>query len=221
MRYRLIVLTHDGDKTTPMLLDTLGSFEEMVTPKPTHRVLIEDGPRKEGIEEWHGSRIWGNVPGGFCQACELGWMEAAHPGVDYVFWLEHDFLFRRPVDLRELALGLSQNPLVSQMSLMRQAVNEREIRAGGVVGSLGGEGGFAPRFVQGDRRSMFLEQGIYWTTNPSLFPRKLAVEQPWPSGPNCEGKLTIQLRQEGYSFGVWGSGEPWVSHVGERTGHGY
>jgi hypothetical protein len=31
----------------------------------------------------------------------------------------------------------------------------------------------------------------------------------------------MDLRELGFDFAVWGSGEPWVEHVGVRTGFGY
>ncbi len=60
------------------------------------------------------------------------------------------------------------------------------------------------------------------TTNPCLFPSRLAHEQPWPEVSQfCEGVYGIQLREAGYRFAFWGNGEQWVEHVGVRDGFGY
>ncbi len=222
MRYRLIVLTHGGDAQTPMLRDTLGSFEELVTPQPSEKWLIEDGDRK-GWEFPGFKRVSTGEEGphGYCAACEVGWEIAAEPGVDFVYWLEYDFLHERPVNLMLLAWVLLKHSEVAQMSLMRQEWNEVEVTAGGVVKASPDR--FIPKRTDGARggRHSWLEQGIYWTTNPSLFRRGVAEEVEWPTEERCEGRMTIALRRRGYSFGVWGSGESWVRHVGERTGHGY
>ena len=222
MDYRLIVVTHGGDEHTPMLQNTISSFEEMVTPAPTEKVLIEDGPKKLDLR-WKGARFWSGEPRGFCHTAEMAWMTAAADtnGCEFAFWLEHDFMFRQPVDLRHLAMALDVRSKVAQMSLMRQPCNAEERKAGGVV-ALDPES-FAPKIVVRDKgpRLAWLEHGRYWTTNPSLFRCSLARDNEWPVVSECEGVHTIGLRQQGYSFGVWGDGRPWVEHVGERTGFGY
>lgn len=215
--YRLIVITHGGDETTPMLRDTLAAFEEMVTPEPVESVLIEDGIRKERFE-WDGLRFTIGDSVGFCEMMRLGWAVAAAPGVDYIYWLEHDFLHLKPVHLGDLALVL-QDPLIAQVSLMRQPVNESE--GIGIANERRQEFVSHLLTLPKQKRSLWMEQAIYWTTNPSLFRSELARKVELPKGPECEGHLTALLREKGYSFGVWGDGESWIQHVGERTGHGY
>lgn len=215
--YRLIVITHGGDDTTPMLRDTLAAFEEMVTPEPTERVLIEDGIRKERFE-WKGLRFTLEDSRGFCETARLAWGVAAAPGVKYVYWLEHDFLHLRPVNLGDLALVL-ETQHIAQVSLMRQPVNEAE--GSGIADVRREEFVSHLLTMPKKQRRIWMEQAIYWTTNASLFRSELARNQAWPKGPECEGKFGMQLRDQGYSFGVWGDGEPWILHVGERSGHGY
>lgn len=222
MKYRLIVVTHGGDEHTKMLQNVIASFEEMVAPAPTERVLIEDGPKKLDLQ-WKGARFWSGEPRGFCATAEMAWMTAAADGCEFAFWLEHDFIFRRPVYLRHLAEALEHRSKVAQMSLMRQPCNPAEVKAGGVV-ALDPEA-FAPKILvkpeYGRDRLAWLEHGRYWTTNPSLFRCALARDNEWPLVAECEGVHTIGLRQQGYSFGVWGDGSPWVEHIGQRTGFGY
>lgn len=223
MKYRLIVITHGGDETTEMLKTTLAAFQEMVSPSPCERFLIEDGPRKEKLD-WRGTRFWSEKPMGFCVTAARAWEVAAHPGVPLVYWMEHDFIHTRPVYLRHMAEVLRQEEMLAQMSLMRQAVNPQEVKAGGVVAR--DPDAFVPRLGRassfGDPAMPWLEHGRYWTTNPSLFRADLAREEEWPSvKEGCEGHHSISLREQGYSFGIWGEGEPWVEHIGERSGFGY
>ena len=211
MRYRLVVLTHDGDRATKMLTATLRAFSEFVTPAPTDAVLVEDGTPKPATV-WKARRLNTGGRVGFCAACRMAWQEARAPGVEYVYWLEHDFLHTRPVDLTDLAGVLIDEPYLAQVSLMRGPENRREIAAGGIRAA-------SPEWFE--ERGEWMEQSAYWTTNPALFRRAVAEGIAWPDGPECEGKLGIALRERGYTFGVWGNGEPWVEHVGVRTGHGY
>ena len=219
MKYRLILLT-DG---RGLLRSTLESFLEHVRPRPAQVYAHADG--QAGFDELaqviaavytRVAPVW-NVAGdttrqGFCNAVAECWKQAQLPGVDYVFHLEDDFKFLEDVDLAQLAAPLEADPLLAQMALCRQPVNAAEIAAGGLTASRPGE--FAAR-------EGWLEHRSYWTTNPSLFRRELSLSQVWPTEPQCEGLFGIQLREHGYSFGLWGDGRPMVEHVGERSGHGY
>lgn len=223
MNYRLVVLTH-GD--APQLEPCLESFREMVTPQPTSRHAFVDGdgalPPVEPLGPFEG---WaGGKQLGFCGNCELAWLGAAlADGHEHVFWLENDFVFTRPLDLQPLAAVLDANPMLAQMALMRNAVSDVEIAAGGLVESRPGE--YEQRFSgaeTGAAAHPWFEHRSYLTTNPSLMRRGFMAANPWPDYTSeCEGRFGIDLVARGYSFGVWGSGEPWVDHVGERVGHGY
>jgi hypothetical protein len=218
MNYRLIVLTH-GDHQEE-LLRTISSFSEMVEPSPVEKHLVVDGPFAShhlDFSDWklHPSK----KQEGFCAAVYRGWEEvAAPPGVEWVFWLEHDFLFRRPVDLRDIAKVMNRNDQLAQMSLMRQPVNARELAAGSILAADPDSFG-----RHQDPEGRWLSQKIYWTTNPSLFPRELATQRTWPLEKQCEGVFTHELLADdpGIEFGIWGSGESWVEHIGVRTGKGY
>lgn len=222
MKYRLIVLTH-GDSEP--LTATLASFVEHVSPLPADAFMHIDGPTPTSVayhvarnlSAWEWILSEDQQPVGFCGSCAECWEEAGHGDHDYAFWLEHDFTFVRPVDLRELALTLDANPQLAQMALMRQPVNEQEVEAGGVVASRPGQ--FSERVGDYGR---WLEQRSYWTTNPSLFNANMARgAHRWPEGDRCEGRFGIYLREQGFTFGMWGNGEPWVEHVGARSGFGY
>lgn len=194
MKYRLICLTHGENHE--VLARTLASFADRVQPEPTDRVLIRDEPA-----------------GGFCVASGRAWDAAITEGVNYVFWLEHDFIFQRHVDLRTLAEKLEADTQLAQMSLMRTASSVDEMNAGGL---------YELRKGEYEERGGWLEHRSYFTTTPSLMRRQFMVENRWPTYPSgCEGRFGIDLLARGYTFGVWGDGQPWVEHIGQRTGFGY
>lgn len=217
--YRLIVLTHGRSET---LQATLDSFYEHVSPAPIDGFMVCDGCSPP--LSWPYRYTIPSPRAGFCGACRIGWYEAAWPDVDFVFWLEHDFTFERDVQLYDVADVLDADPMLAQMALMRDAVNEQEKAAGGLYESRAGE--YEMRWgnpTPGDEWApQWLEHRSYFTTNPSLMRREFMAENPWPTYPSeCEGRFGIDLLERGYSFGVWGDGEPWVAHAGVRTGFGY
>lgn len=228
MTYRLVVVSHGESET---LASTIASFHELVAPAPADIRLIYDGPWEEAIEATHVMRgdgiiHCGDRQEGFCATVRRGWSAAASSGPEYVFWLEHDFVFTQPVDLRELAQVLDMEPWLAQMSLLRQPTSPEEVEAGGVIQRHGGSSFLAyvaPVEKEFERvMRAWLKHSIYFTTNPSLMRRQFMVDNPWPDkATECEGYFGIDLRERGYEFGIWGAGETWVRHIGARTGHGY
>lgn len=232
MNYRLAVLTHGRMST---LDDTLASFHERVTPAPAETFIHADGVFRSSItrrlHRREGCRLRViPVARGFCHATSALWEWATDPGVDFVFWLEHDFLFLRDVDLSELAACLTADETLAQMALCRGPANREEEIAGGLVSSRPGE--FEPmdatRLVDGAERLVatiprWLRHRSYFSTNPSLMRRDFMIERPFPAdgAEFCEGRYGFDLRERGYSFGLWGGGEEWVQHIGVRSGFGY
>lgn len=234
MDYTLAILTHgNGDKVA----QALRSFTDKVKPEPTRILVHCDGPRQAEIQA-HGvlaEQHFDSVQRGFCAATRRLWHWAASPTNDqtpFTFWLEHDFVFLRPVDLRDLADVLDADKKLAQMQLMRTPVNEQEIAAGGLYQSRPGEYQRAlhRRFdhVREGNMTAYTDQSwlrhrSYFTTNPSLMRTDFMTWNHWPDDdePHCEGRFGIDLVRRGFYFGVWGSGEPWVEHVGRRDGFGY
>ena len=215
MRYALVVITHGEAKTLPA---TVESFYEYVSPLPSVRLAVIDGPGNappiDAFGCWEVTQHERQL--GFCEAVNTGWLAAkkavAAHDLDYVFWLENDFRFFLPINLERVAAVLAENRELAQMAFMRQAVNDAEKAAGGIVASRPGQ------FTDMDG---WLKQDQFWTTNPSLIPARVVLSTMWPQGPHCEGKFGFILRDYKYSFGFWGSGETWVTHIGHRDGHGY
>lgn len=225
--YRLVVLTHGASST---LEACLRSFSENATPAPAETVIVVDGPSgSEGLARaW---AYWADQEGdaeirdsptqqGFCKATARAWAEGAKPGVDYVFYLEHDFEFNRAVDLQAMAAVLDRHPELAQMVCLRQAVNEQELAAGGLMEARDGE--FTPRSTLGYPWASY---SSFFSTNPSLMTREFMAAHPFPTEheAQCEGLFGWDLRELGYSFGMWTrvGDEPLVNHIGVRDGSGH
>lgn len=232
--YRLVVLTHGTHGKRDTLEATLASFFEHVSPIPAEIYIHQDG-----VGAPHYYPGFPNVPIafqsddppiGFCKATRAAWNLAALSIHPHVFWLEHDFVLTRRVALAELAAVLDESPMLAQMALMRDAVNDEEKAVGGLFESRRGQydprdettllaGGVADPVAWIPR---WHEHRSYLTTNPSLMRRSFMQDHPWPEyDDQCEGRFGIDLVEAGFSFGVWGDGSPWCDHIGERSGFGY
>lgn len=165
---------------------------------------------------------------GFGGAIAAAWAHLAkHSAADKVFHLEADFTFHRPVDLGQLAGVLDERPHLAQMALVRQAWNDAEAAAGGVLQRA--RDAFTPCSDYAGRA--WLEHRLFWTTNPSLYRRSL-LDVGWPPGDQSEGVFGLRLLEGGtpevepaeVRFGYWGRLDdgPWVEHIGRnRVGTGY
>ena len=234
LRYRVACLTHGGDEP---LRETLESFEEFVTPAPLDWVIAQDGPGAWTVPEkfsGYAGQPWaGQI--GFCAATGRLWEMASRsgelnyggrgsafylpPAPEFIFWLEHDFIFLRPLDLTPLAMQLSAEPNLAQMALMRGPVNDEERRVGGLTGKHEMTQDWT-NFPDRSEAYPFLRWG-HFTTNPSLMRTAFMRAESPDDLPECEGRFGIELAEAGYTFAIWGDGEPWVEHIGVRTGKGY
>lgn len=157
---------------------------------------------------------------GFGGAIRAAWTHLHDVLEPYIFHLEDDFEFNRPVDLGAMASVLAANPHLVQLALRRQPWNDEERAAGGIV-----EQHPDDYWDRTDGEHHWLEHRRFFTTNPCLYRSSLIWKHPWPKGNNSEGRFTIDLcRSPKVRFGFWGardSGE-WVTHIGtERVGVGY
>lgn len=163
---------------------------------------------------------------GFGGAIRSAWsMLRAASSSPYIFHLEDDFTFRRIVPLLELARVLQARPHLAQLALRRQPWNAEELAAGGIVEQHPED--YVDKHGTGELAGFqWLEHRRFFTTNPSLYRRKLITEHEWPDGHDSEGRFGFQLRDADpfVAFGYWGardSGE-WVHHIGTaRKGTGY
>lgn len=214
---------------------TLTSFEQHIPGPIHHRYLWDDTGNDDHFNYLRAAYRhlgWLPVRGlagkeGFGGAIKSAWQWLLdHTDADHVFHVEDDFLFEKPVDLDTMAKVLDRRPYLAQMALRRQACNEAEIEAGGVV-ELNPKAFTEVR----DGRQVWLEHRAFWTTNPSLFRRPLLAAG-WPEGDRSEGLFTHQLLGSGFDdvpgdkvrMGYWGAkaSAPWIHHIGDqRVGHGY
>jgi hypothetical protein len=158
---------------------------------------------------------------GFGGAIRVAWSLLLSDPAPYrhVFHLEDDFVFRRPVDLTDMAAVLNQRPSLVQLALRRQPWNDQERSAGGIVEMHPGDW---VEYVDDD--VAWLESRRNFTTNPSLYRRSLCARG-WPDCEYSEGIFTHQLLVDPeVRFGYWGARESgeWVEHIGHhRVGVGY
>lgn len=167
----------------------------------------------------HAEVVAPQAKAGFGGAIRNAWAHIAGGAERFVFHLEDDFTFNRPVDLQAMAAVLDTHPHLAQLALRRQPWNDLERDAGGIVEQHPGD------YVDcTDGTHKWLEHRRCFTTNPSLY-RASLCKQSWPRGPESEGRFTHQLLASPKArFGFWGargSGEA-VTHIGhQRVGMGY
>jgi hypothetical protein len=219
VNYRLVLLTH-GASLEPATA-TLASAADQLDPAPAEVLVVRDGPgpslRDVVRACWPGVALFEREGrrSGFCATTRRAWRLSAEPGPSWVYWLEHDFLHLRPVALEQLAEAMRRWPRIAQVSLPRGPANEAECAAGGYREL------YPDSYRPGPGH--WIETERNWTTNPHLRRRDLAAAYDWPAEPRCEGLFGFRLRAErpGTTFAIWGAGEQWVEHVGERSGYGY
>lgn len=157
---------------------------------------------------------------GFGGAIRAAWSRLASGSERFVFHLEDDFTFNRPVDLEAMAAVLDADAALVQLALRRQPWNPDEIEAGGVIEQRPHD--YSDRCDQAG--NSWLEHRLFFTTNPSLY-RSDLCELDWPNAARSEGIFTHDLLVDPHvRFGYWGerASKPWVTHIGrDRVGHGY
>lgn len=199
---------------------------------------IHDDSGDPAFAAWLRERLHAHFPGrpwryvatdgrsGFAGAIRSAWSHLRlASSARYVFHLEDDFTFNRPVPLAELVALLDAEPWLIQAALRRQPWNAEEASAGGIVELHPDD--FADRRTRLPDGSAieWLAHRRFFTTNPSLYRRELVDFTEWPAGLNSEGRYSIERFADpdvvaGF-VGSRSSGE-WVRHIGhERVGVGY
>ena len=220
MNVTLLVFT---DGRGNLVERTLKSFDTMVwgSKEVQQRIIVDDSASVE-YATWldytfpNYTLYHHHERRGFAGAVAHGW-DALAP-CDYVFHLEDDFLFCRDLYLSDMAHLLKTHSQLAQVALKRQPWSPPEIQAGGFVQMY--PEAYADRETDG---IAWLENTRCFTTNPCLYPYAL-TRRGWLQQPESEGKMTIALREAGYTFGLMGARQdaPWVEHIGaQRVGNGY
>lgn len=219
----VLVMTDGRDEC---LAATMESAQEMLQGPITSWVIHDDSGddahRRMLADTYPDAMVIGKGDRrGFGGAIGYAWRWLATGSVfRFVFHLEDDFVFLRPVDLVGMCRVLDSHPYLAQLALRRQPWNAEEAAAGGVVES------HPDDYVEvTDGPAVWLEHRRFFTTNPSLYRRQLLVDRRWPRGAESEGRFSLQLFTDPeVRCGFWGardSGEA-VSHIGTvRNGVGY
>lgn len=221
MNVTLLVFT---DGRGECLTKTLQSADLAMDGEPiTRRIIIDDSANPEyasWLDNTYGHRyeiVHNPERSGFHGAIKAGWEAAA--GADFVFHLEDDFVFMRPVEISKMIDVLSRQHHIMQFALMRQPVAEQEIQAGGLM-RVWPEGYTE---VQ-EGTNVWCEHRLFFTTNPSLYRGEL-MQIGWPQCHHSEGEFSRLLFQNrDITCAYWGyKFEPHrVLHIGEeRVGEGY
>lgn len=145
---------------------------------------------------------------GFAGAIKFAWETI--PETDYIFHLEEDFIFEEKIYLNVMAKILNSEPTTSQVALKRQAWNDEEKKAGGIIEQWPEL--YRERFIGGQRVT---EHSNFFTTNPSLY-RYSLTKRGWPDVPNSEKVFSDKIFSEGMKSVFLGSKfeSPKVRHIG-------
>lgn len=222
----LLVMT-DGRRDC--ISRTIASANDHLQGTITRRLINDDSAdpaHREWLAQQFGPLGFELIPPaptrqGFGGAIRHAWdfLRAVAPE-PFVFHLEDDFTFNRPVNLDDVAFVLAENPHLVQLAFRRQPWNAEERAAGGIVEQHPAD--YCQ--VMNQRGVRWLEHRRFFTTNPSLYRRTL-LEYGWPDGQHSEGMFTHRLlANPKLRFGFWGSRDSgeWVTHIGnERVGTGY
>lgn len=219
----LVVYLTNGRKAC--LLESMETLPGHLTlPADPHLLIVDDSGdpeyrkflRDRFGEVWEISEV-GGAAQGYSAAVQHIWRKAE--AYDFVFLIEDDFLFERPVNLQDLATSLRHCPEVAQFVLLRQSWFGNEVEAGGLLPALERMGHKLTHVG-----TNWIEHRATWSTNPTLFRGGNWVKNhPWPSGEGSEYRFgqSLFLTEPKTVCAYWGDGTEYVRHIGERKGFGY
>jgi len=219
----LLVIT---DGRTDCITRTVASASEQLEGHITERWMYDDsGDLEHRVWLMHRFPQWQvfyhpDGRQGFGGAIRAAWERLREESTaEYIFHLEDDFTFNRPVPLDDMIEILDEEPRLAQVALRRQAWNSAEKAAGGVIETN------PDAYTQRSGHDVsYLEHDLFFTTNPSLYSRRLIEQHDWPISQQSEGVFTATLRAASRTFAYLGerTEPPWVHHIGDqRTGTGY
>lgn len=215
----LVALTNDR---RPHLEQTIRSAAKSLKGPIGRQLLCVDDCASPG----HERRIAKDLPGwdvqalgksrGYAHAVAATLELAIGSGQPWIFFVEDDFTFNEPVDLRAMQALMDAHPEIAQLALLRQAWFEHETAAGGLYEAK------PEAFTQ---REGYVEHRDFWTMNPMLTRRALLAEHQWPLKSHSERRFgQAVFKANGHVGAIWGKlkDKPRVTHIGaERAGTGY
>lgn len=204
------------------LAECLGSLCEMVPGGAfDYSVLVDDSADVMSRCPWGlgwDQAIVHQRRHGLAASVRDAWTAALEAGCDFLFHVEEDFVFHRPVDLGLMAEVLGTVPNLAQIVLKRQAWSPEERAAGGIVELAPDE--YVDATWWGDRQVTLAEHRRVFSLNPCLIPRRV-LEFGWPDG--NEAEFTRMCVDKGLYFAFWGGrfAYPVVEHIGVRRSAGW
>lgn len=142
------------------------------------------------------------------------WTTFLESGCDFYWHHEDDFVITEPVNIFGMMNILRRNDMLAQLALKRNAVNEVEVAAGGMMQSnpdvfTDADGHVTTRYL--------------FTFNPFLARREVIECALDASQAMLERDVTDRLLGAGYHFGYLGAiaDEPRVEHIGNVRSQGY
>lgn len=223
----LIVHTGGAPETWPerseYLRASLASLNERLLIRRWERRVIwsdwgdERREELEDIADEHGfylpPRLTPEHRLGYTGSMQAMWRYIGyHVRAPWVFQSEDDFTLERDVDMTALVGVLDGRPKLAQVSLMRQALNDRERAPDTILGH--------PCDAFTAKDGGWLEHRRYFTVNPMLMPQALARRYTWPTGQHSEAVYGRMLFAQGLKAAIWGDGTPWARHIGETRAGG-
>lgn len=200
------------------LRQALASLDEHIRHPWERRVIFSDWGQQPGLAEIaaeYGFDVAGPpVRVGYTKSMQSMWRYIHGTRADHLFVTEDDFLIDRDVDIEQMSTVLEEHPHIAQMALLRGPFYEAERDPATLLGHP--LDAFAQK-TNGDGTA-WLEHSRFFTANPMLMRRSL-TSLPWPSSRHSEAVFGRQLfRRRDVRAAFWGTGEPWISHIGEVRG---
>lgn len=151
---------------------------------------------------------------GLAGAVRTAWTTALECGVDYILHWEGDFLANETIPINDMVTILEEHPLLAQVSLKRQPVNDVEEAAGGFIQT---------NPTQFYDRGQYVEHHTLFTFNPCLIPAGVATLCLNSPGDGLERGFTDTLLGYGRSFAILGTTDapPRVHHIGTHRSQGW
>lgn len=156
---------------------------------------------------------------GMSGAVEAAWHWAAGEGVDYLFHIEEDFVFRRDFSLRAMLFAMSWGRNFAQMVLKRQPWSPEE-KAEGDILRVFGKLDQQDMHTDGLGTVRWVAHTHIFSLNPCLIPWEVFSEGYFTGN---EAEATRELLRRSYRFGMFGGIDdpPIVEHVGHVRGEGW
>lgn len=217
----LLVMTDGRDNMLERTLAQPEFLNGLITERWIHDDTGHEYHRTDLARRFPGFTVIGSGKRrGFGGAIRYAWdVLAERSRAELVLHWEDDFIAAGLLDLYGMACVLKDYPHLAQMALKRQPWGPAEEAAGGFMAMH--PDAYTPRT---DGALHWLEQRLFWTTNPSLYRRSLC-ERGWPAGRRSETAFGASLLADpSVAFGYWGrlDDPPLVEHIGaQRVGHGY